>query len=213
MADTVSPRTSTRRNSRAKTIIILLKVWLDGPKEIAALRQAGLGLLAGLPAEDRVAVYWGMVQAAYPFWRVVATQVGRLLRLQEMASAKQIQQRMREALGDRQIVYNATQRVLRSCVDWGILADAGPRGVYGPGRQVEVLDSSLAAWLIEALLTGGVGRASASQLLRHPSLYPFRFPALDARELVVQTPRLDLLRHGLDDDLVMLRKDVPDAEG
>lgn len=133
--------------------------------------------------------------------------------MQGMTSAKQIQQRMREALGDRQIVYNATQRVLRSCVDWGVLADGGPRGVYGPGRQVEVPDASLAAWLIEALLAGGVGRASANQLLRHPSLYPFRFAALGARELVAQTPRLELLRHGLDDDLVMLRTDVADAEG
>ena len=204
LADTLAVGSHTRRNSRAKTIIVLLKIWLDGAKDLAGLRQAGLRLIETLPVTERMAVHWGMTQAAYPFWRAVAAQVGRLLRLQNMASANQIQRRMRETLGDRQTVYVGTQRVLRSFVDWGVLADAPDRGVYAPGARIDIGCPSLAAWLVEALLTSGVGRASAAHLASHPSLFPFRLTSMDGREIVAESPRLELVRHGFGDDLVML---------
>lgn len=204
LAGTLAVGSNTRRNSRAKTIIALLKVWLDGPEEVFALREAGFDLLDALPPDDRIAVHWGMTQAVYPFWGAVAAHVGRTLRLQGSTSAAQVQRRMRESHGDRKTVYNATNRVLRSFVDWGVLASAEARGAYAPGCGVEVGNSPLAAWLVEALLTSGVGRGSAAQLLHHPSLFPFRFGTLDARDLAAQSPRLELLRHGYDDDLIML---------
>ena len=204
LADTLAVGSHTRRNSRAKTIIVLLKIWLDGPKDIAGLRQAGLGLIETLPGADRVAVHWGMTQAAYPFWGAVAAQVGRLLRLQDMATANQIQRRMREMCGDRETVAVGTQRVLRSFVDWGVLVDTARSGVYAPGARVDVGCPSLAAWLVEALLTSGVGRASAAHLASHPSLFPFGIAPMGAREIVAESPRLGLVRHGFSDDLVML---------
>ena len=117
--------------------LFLHKIWFDGPTDIGRLRQAGLRLIDALPSADRVAVHWGTTQAAYPFcpfWGAVAAQVGRLLRLQDMATANQIQRRMREMCGDRQTVYVGTRRVLRSFVDWGVLSDARKRGVYARGR-------------------------------------------------------------------------------
>ena len=107
------------------------------------------------PVGDRIAVRWGIVQAAYPFWRMVATQVRRLLRLQGVASANQVQRWLRKALGDRQTVYNATQRVLRPCVV-GCSGRHRRARVYAPGTRVEVGTSVLAAWLVEALKQGGL---------------------------------------------------------
>lgn len=144
--------------------LFLHKIRFDGPTDIGRLRQAGLRLIDALPSADRVAVHWGMTQAAYPFcpfWGAVAAQVGRLLRLQDMATANQIQRRMREMCGDRQTVYVGTRRVLRSFVDCGVLSDARKRGVYARGRCIDVACTSLAAWLVEALPAGGVGRDSA----------------------------------------------------
>jgi hypothetical protein len=37
------------------------------------------------------------------------------------------------------------------------------------------------------------------------SLFPFRIKQVAAENLLAGSPRLDLLRHGLDDELVMLR--------
>ena len=204
LADELSVGSNTRRNSRAKTIIILLKIWLDGPPQVAALRGAGQALLQTLPSADRSAIHWGMMMAVYPFWGAVATSVGRLLRLQGAASAGQVRRRMRELYGDRETVSRATNRVLRSCVDWEVLADAKSRGVYEPNMSLEIVSPKLAAWLAEALVTGHLNSASPTHLLNHPSLFPFRVPPMDGRELVAHSSRLELLQ-GIDDDLIMLR--------
>ena len=204
LADQLSVGSGTRRNSRAKTIIILLKIWLDGPPQVAALRRAGQALLEALDPADRLAVHWGMTLAVYPFWGAVATTVGRLLRLQDAASAGQAQRRMRESYGDRNTVSRATNRVLRSFVDWGALVDGKSRGVYEPSASLEVVSPRLAAWLAEALLTGSMGSASPMHLLSHPILFPFKVTPMDGRELVAHSSRLELLQ-GIDDDLVMLR--------
>ena len=207
LAGTLSVGSNTRRNSRAKTIIALLKIWLNGPAVVFALREAGFELLEALPAKSCVAVHWGMTQAVYPFWGAVAAHVGRILRLQGSASAGQVQRRMCESHGDRRTVYVGTQRVLRSFVDWGVLKDTGVRGVYAAGSTVEIDTSPLAAWLAEALLVGGKGATDAGHLLRDPSLFPFRIDPMTARDLVAQSTRLELVRHGSNDELVMLRKE------
>ena len=206
LADDLSVSSNTRRNSRAKTIIIMLKIWLDGPTQVSALRQAGLALLQALPPTDRVAVHWGMTLAVYPFWGAVATSVGRLLRLQGAASVGQVRRRMHEVYGDRSTVSKATNRVLRSCIDWGVLVDAKSRGVYGASMNLEIASPKLAAWLVEALLTGNVNSASPMHLQSHPSLFPFSIALADARDLVAWSTRLELL-HGIDDDIVMLSPD------
>ncbi len=204
LADELSVGSNTRRNSRAKTIIILLKIWLDGPPQVAPLRQTGQELLESVPAPDRLTVHWGMTLAVYPFWGAVAACVGRLLRLQGAASAGQVQRRMREMYGDRDTVSHATNRVLRSYVDWGVLAVAKSRGVYEPNTSLEVASPKLSAWLAEALLTGHVDPATPMHLLNHPSLFSFNIAPVDGRELVAHSTRLKLLQ-GIDDDLVMLR--------
>jgi excisionase family DNA binding protein len=51
----------------------------------------------------------------------------------------------------------------------------------------------------------GIG-APLKDLIDSPSLFPFRIRPIHAENLVAASSRLDLLRHGLDDDLVMLRK-------
>ena len=207
LASVLAVGSNTRRNSRAKTIIALLKIWLDGPEKAFALREAGLELLDALPSSGRIAVHWGMTQAVYPFWGAVAAHVGRILRLQGSAAAGQVQRRMRESHGDRRTVYVATQRTLRSFVDWGVLTDTGVRGVYAAGSPVEINTSPLAAWLAEALLVGGKGATDAGHLLRDPSLFPFRIGPMTARDLVAQSPRLELIPHGFNDELVMLKKE------
>ncbi|MDP3959924.1 MAG: hypothetical protein Q8Q26_07675, partial [Pseudorhodobacter sp.] len=80
-----------KRGSLGKTITILMKIWLTTPREFAALRVAGLELLKRMPKQDRMAVHWGMVMAVYPFWASVASQVGRLLKLQGSVVASQVQ--------------------------------------------------------------------------------------------------------------------------
>jgi hypothetical protein len=195
------------RGSLDKTTTILLKVWLRAPSELESLRVEGLGLLERIPRSDHLAIQWGMMMAVYPFWSGVALQVGRLLSLQGLAAAAHVQRRVREQYGERETVSRAARRMLRSFLDWGVLQETGSKGMYTSGTALSVEDARLIAWLTEAALHARAnGSAPLRDLLNSPSLFPFRIKPVQAESVTAASPRLDILRHGLDDDLVMLRK-------
>lgn len=201
-----SPRTDVR-GSLDKTITILLKVWLTVPREIEPLRTTGLELLKHVPRNNHLAIHWGMVMAVYPFWSSVAIQVGRLMRLQGSVASVQVQRRLCEQYGERETVSRRTRYVLRSYLDWGVLQETGIKGTYTSGTKLTVGDSRLIAWLAEASLqTRANGTAPLKDLLNSPNFFPFRIKPIHADSLVSASSRLEILRHGLDDDLVMLRK-------
>lgn len=192
------------RSNREKVITILLKIWLAGPRELKEFRNEGLKILQGLPRKDRIAVHWGMTLAAYPFWGAVAAHTGRLLRLQGTVAAVQVQRRITEEFGERQTASRAAQRVLRSCIDWGVLKETGNKGVYGQGDSYPVENPRLITWLLEASLRARAnGAAAIKDLLESPSLFPFQLAHISAGHVASLSPRLNILRQGLDDDLVI----------
>ena len=195
------------RGNREKAITILMKTWLTVPRELEALRDDGLQILQGLRRNDRIAVHWGMALAVYPFWGAVATHTGRLLRLQGTAAAAHVQRRVKEQYGERTTASRAARRVLRSFIDWGVLHETHEQGVYRQGELYTIEDPRLIAWLAEASLHARTnGSAAIKDLLDSPSIFPFRLAHMAAQHLASLSPRLDLLRHGLDDDLMLLRE-------
>lgn len=207
LKDKVSVGGQAERGNREKIITILLKVWVTVPTELESLRVEGLELLKRVPRRDHLAIHWGMVMAVYPFWSGVAVQVGRLLRLQGTAAATHVQRRVREQYGERETVSRAARRVLRSYLDWGVLQETATKGIYTARATLAVDDCPLIAWLAEASLhVRANGSAPLKDLIDSPSFFPFRIKSIHAENLVSASSRLDILRHGLDDDLVMLRK-------
>jgi hypothetical protein len=212
LKDKVSVGGISKGSNRNKTISILRKVWVTTPEELIPLRNDGLSFLSTqssslTPHHLSIAIHWGMVMAVYPFWSCVATQTGRLLRLQGSAAAAHVQRRVREQYGERETVSRAARRVLRSYLDWGVLQETGTKGIYSAGATLAINDSRLIAWLAEASLHARAnGSAPLKDLIDSPSFFPFRIKPVRAENLVAASSRLDLLRHGLDDDLIMLRK-------
>jgi len=198
---------TTMRGSLHKTITILMKIWVRPPYELHSFQSDGLKLLSRLPREDHIAVHWGMAMAVYPFWGAVAAHVGRLLRLQGTAAAAQIQRRLREHYGERETVSRAAQRILRSFVDWGVLEETSKRGIYRQGLSRAIDHPQLIAWLVEAFLHA---TPNASVVLRtvldSTSFFPFRLAHFSVNHLITVSGRLDVLRHGLDDELIMLKR-------
>ena len=162
-------------SARGKTMTVLLHVWVLTPAALAPLRGGGLDLLRGSAGRDRLPVHWGMCLAVYPFFHDVAATTGRLLTLQGRAALSQIVRRVTEAWGTRSTVTRAAQRIVRSGVDWGVLAETGERGVYAPAPKTTVRDDgSAGAWLREA---GSAASARAGhphhRLANLPAFYPF----------------------------------------
>ena len=81
------------------------------------------------------------------------------------------------------------------------------KGIYSQGRIYSIDDPRLISWLIEASLHArSNGSAAIKDLLDSPSIFPFHLMRVSVEHLVSMSPRLDLLRHGLDQDLIILRE-------
>jgi len=195
------------RGSLAKTVTILMNVWLSGPKELADLRKGGLELLRIKSGRDRLAIHWAMLMATYPFWGAVAGQTGRLLRLQETITAEQVQRRICEQYGERESVFRRVRYVLRSFIAWGILQETETKGIYRRGLTLSIDDPKLIALMIEAVLhANSNGSTRLTDLLESTSLFPFHLKRTAAESLLMASPRLECIRHNMDDELVMLKK-------
>ena len=204
LRDQLSVGSNPKRGNRDKAVTILLCTWVSVPKTLEPLRNDGLALLQRLPSEERLAVHWGMAMAAYPFFGAVAETAGRLLRLQGSVAAPQVQRRIREQLGERATVARAARRVLRSFVDWGVLRDTEVRGRYEGVAVRPVQDRMLAAWLVEtALVAGGTRTGLLAGLAGSPALFPFDLRVNTMMDLD-GSPRLEFLRQGLDQEIVIL---------
>jgi hypothetical protein len=190
--------------ARKKTKGVLLRTWLLVPDHLRDLRDEGLTLSFEHRGTDRLALHWGMVCTNYPVVWETASLVGRLLSLQERVSVAQVKRRSVETYGERSTLIRASQRILRSFVEWGVLRETPERGSYIAGPALP-LEGKLAAWLVEAaLLASGSRLGVLTTLLSSPALFPFSIRPSDTRFLE-QCSRLELYRQSRDEDLVELR--------
>ena len=190
-------------SARGKTMTVLLHVWTAVPTAAVPLRDDALALLRGRTGRDRLPLHWGMCLATYPFFRDVAATTGRLLALQGEAALSQVVRRMAESWGERSTLTRAVQRVVRSFVEWGVLAETEVRGVFSPAARIAVAGNGVGPWLLEAGLVSYGRREYPLRGLVGASLYPLDL-AVSVRD-VSGNPRLELCRQGLDEDVVVLR--------
>ena len=116
----------------------------------------------------------------------------------------QLTRRLREKWGGRSTLNRATQRVIRSMVQWGALADTKAKGMYASIPNRIALGGDLAEVLIEALLIHEGKAISVDQATRHPALFPFDV-SLKAHALR-RSPRFEVHRQSLDLDVVQLAR-------
>ena len=193
------------RGSLSKTATILLNVWAPRARELAGIRKLGLELIRNKNLEERMAVHWTMMNAVYPFWGAVAAQVGRLIRLQGVAVAEQVQRRIRESHGERETVSRRVRYVLRSFIDWGVLTDLDMKGTYKQGLVVTISDPKLISLIVESSLIGRPNRsASLTELISSAEFFPFRMKAITPEAIQSVSPRLEIHRNVMDGDLVIL---------
>lgn len=164
----------TNANSaRGKTITVLSHIWSAVPTGARGLRDRALRLPATRPPE-RLAVHWAMVIATYPFAADVAAALGRLLALHEAVGLSQVTRKVCSIWGERATVLRATQRVVRSMVEWGVLLDGPQRGTYAAACKARPIRGDVALLALEAtLLSSGSAHGCVGQLATHPAWFPF----------------------------------------
>jgi hypothetical protein len=205
LKDKLSVNSTAKRSSREKTITILLKTWARPDPALQSLRDRGLSLLETTSNGARLCLHWGMTIAQYPFCAAVAETVGRLFRLQGETNAAEVQRRVRERFGQRETVSRSTRCVLRSFVEWGASKDTDQKGVYKAAPKVEMPNSTIMYWMLEALLhTTETGTGMFSALVTSPALFPFNMDTVHGRP-PNEFDKIEVIPHSWDDFILKLK--------
>jgi hypothetical protein len=169
----------TYNSDRGKTMTVLIRIWGTVPPAVEPLK----------------------IRATAAFQ---TTKVQDHLTLQDTFSLAQLTNRMVAQWSERPVLVKSTQRIIRSLVDWGALADTNTRGMYQRAPKPLPISKELAQLLCEALLLDNEQRSlPAPQLLEHPALFPFTH-SLTLTDLRAES-RFAVHRQGLAGDLVELR--------
>jgi hypothetical protein len=145
-----------------------------------------------------------MMIATYPVFTDVAAAAGKLLSLQGSFTLAHLTRRLVSTWGERSTLSRASQRVVRSMIQWGVLEDTATPGVYRAASGRRPVGPTVGILLIEGLLIDAEESSiPVDQLVGHPALFPFRI-SVNAGHLRA-APQLQVHRHGLDTDVVELR--------
>ena len=186
--------------------ISILASWFSPAKELIPFRDHALELIRNENPQNWLPHHWAIIAASYPFWFNVAKQVGRLFNLQDQVTQSQVFFRLREQYGDRETVARNARYAIRSFVAWGVLKDSKVKGCYEQSKIMGINDPNLAILLYEAALhVDKEGKAALELLKNNPAFFPFQLPVLTGVFISQHSNTIDVVRYGLDDELLKLR--------
>jgi len=199
------------RSDKTRTFVVnnLMRIWVSPDPDLVIFRDASLSFIHEHPSME-LAVHWGIISAAYPFWFSVAQHMGRLLNLQNQVTQDQIMTRLKEQYGDRQTVSRYARFVIRSFVVWGALKDSDVKGCYQNALPIIISNQKLTILMFEAILHAiPEGKMPLALLINNPALFPFQLPVITGDFVSQQKNRIDVVRYGLDDELLLLCNPIP----
>ncbi|MGI1798587.1 hypothetical protein ACRPLQ_09040 [Priestia sp. TRN 1309] len=161
--------------SRKNAITMLMKIWYSVDEKLVPFRNSILDIFPLLTKEERLLIHWGMTLAAYPFFKDVAQELGRLFQLQDNVPSTVIGQRMKEAYGDRRRVEVATSAVLMSMKAWEIIIPAQNRS-YQLNDKIQIGNVEMQAFIIQILLQITENTSLQLDIIQDHSLFfPFMY--------------------------------------
>lgn len=185
--------------SRQKTLTILLKIWVNVPDSRRRMRDDAFTLYADATQGERAALHWSMIVLAYPFFRDVVYELGRLFRLQEVVASPQISRKMNRLYGERHSVSVSTTAVLSTLREWEIIQTK--RRYENVATEPMVIHSPrVKNWLVSAIVRASdQDHLNIDLLNRHPVFFPF--------DMSIGLHQLDqdafiITRQGLDQTMV-----------
>lgn len=186
-------------------VTILMKTWITPDPILLPLHDALIDVIHQGGNVEKAA-HWVMICASYPFWFNVARQTGRILALQDQVTMKQITSRMKEQYGDRQTVSRNVQFVVRSFAYWGVLDDTDAKGCYKKSAIESISDLNFTILMFEGALQAlPEGKETLDLLLNNPAFFPYNLPLITGDFISQHNHRIDVVRYGLEDELLMLK--------
>lgn len=193
------------KEAKAKTRTKLNALGLQPRQDLADFADRGVELLKNEPNIPFAALAWGMAISTYPFFGNVAEITGRLTSIQGDCSSMEIHRRISEIFGDREVTKRATQAVLQTQANWGLIqrVDNGKRLMRM--APIQILNDALAAWLLEGVLRYTGKTLPVATLQSIAAVYPFTLDQSLAHVLS-SNPTLELRADGPSNRVLSLRE-------
>ncbi|MFD2759746.1 hypothetical protein [Lentibacillus juripiscarius] len=161
--------------SRKNAITMLMKIWYLVDNDLLPVRDQILDQYSQLTKEERTCVHWGLTMVAYPFFKDVANEFGRLFQLQDEVTSTAIGKRMKESYGDRRRVEVATSAVLTSMKSWEMIQAIGKR-TYKANEKLSITHPFIHAFIAQVLLKLLDSNSLQVEFIHHhPLFFPFNY--------------------------------------
>jgi len=159
--------------SRKNAITMLMKIWYVVDEDVIIMRDGLLDVFQGLDRDERLLAHWIMTMVAYPFFKDVVNELGRLFHLQDDISSVVIGRRMKATYGDRRRVEVATGAVLSCMRAWGVILPIKNR-THQKNKPIIIDNVDLQAFIIHALIKlTNTNSLYINSIHQHPFLFPF----------------------------------------
>lgn len=156
-----------------KTREILMHIWYYDDLETKALRDQALELVRKYP-DDKLALHWCMLLAAYPVFRDLTRLVGKILEFQDEFTLKQLKQKLFDEWGERSTLFHSTDKIIATMKDLGVIAASKPGNYHVVKHKVG--SQKVTDFMIYAMMSlGDVSYYSVQDLKEMESLFPFEY--------------------------------------
>jgi hypothetical protein len=140
------------KESRRKSINILMRSWVNVKEEHKVRQEKALTLYEEGNSMEGLALHWCMVTQAYELFFDISEIIGKLLNLQNEFSLITVRRRVYETWGERSTLYYAIDRVLRSMKDWGVIEPNAKPGEYKQTDKIKIESKEVQLLLLETYL-------------------------------------------------------------
>jgi hypothetical protein len=182
--------------SRKNAITMLMKIWYLVQDDQIELRNRVLEKFPEYSKDERLLLHWGLTILAYPFFKDVIQEMGKLFRLQDEVPSSVVGKRMKELYGDRRRVEVATSAVFMSMKQWGAV-ERLKNPTYILPKKIQVTSPELLTFIVEVVLRSTNVNAIPLEMIHNHSLFfPFLFDVNAAA--LKSSPSLRVDRQGME---------------
>jgi len=189
--------------SRKNATTILMKIWYLDKEINKPVPKRAFELLPQLDSQEKIVLHWGMTLSAYPFFKDVASEIGRLSSMQHDFSSSQVYRKMKESYGDRRRVEVASQAVLISMKNWGVIISK-KQSVYVLPGKIKLFNDKIINWLTEvAIVSSKREYIQINEIPTLPCLFPFAF---DINTSILDDSIFEIINQGVDKIMIGIKK-------
>ncbi len=175
-----------------KTRSSLLKSWVKVPEENLELRDLAIQCHKN-NHNNRVAVHWCMLMAAYPVFYDVCTYVGKIFNIQDTFTTAWLKQKLAESWGERTTLLYSVDKILKTLKNLGVIENVSV-GVY-KCNEMSINDPEVIKLFIMTILRSKEkSYYEISEISQTSSMFPFKFDV--SHELLHNTDQFSLNNFG-----------------